>query len=950
MTERLSNTANQYIGSVKQTVGETFGYSDLAARGVAQKSQAESQEQTRGMTNDTATKSQQHYLKQYLLGIQIKEEFELLQRDPYQTLPHLGGPFDPKDEHAESTTPFLRYLFESIVMPFPFLTNTKHEPWPKLQQFLEEWAKVETGNGVEHEEMVRRKHIRKKCERAMVMMYSMAIKTPEQRAQEAKEEELRKQQGLEDNFRDLKLDSTVPTKNPTPTTGPAVIHGVRINLAGIRVVREKRHVREHDHAEFLISSTLPDGKEYIVARRHARFRRLYVSLREHFPQFEFPLPPAKLSAKSRFNGTKVAWEKDRISLRGYLRNLARVSPKVVTSSVFTDFLTKDTVTLTEDEMKDVQTRAALDKHRMEQQSKFDQEVANKVKEIDSHLNQVKVDLLQPGGISRLFSALRQYDKVEDLPSLYRIVFEWGCMNFASTLYHMFTASDDAIINFAQLKRTQMLMPYRTMWGILKISNPMAMMKGIVDLFLAQPFGKRSLMQRIISVNIQEEIAEYKKDVTHLEGAIGDPALCEKIKNYVQAPKTVVDNVFSNGVPNDITSLGFIMDILKSDQILPSLQPAQIKRVLDSQQQLDGQRGASVEGDRFSDQSDEDDHNDGSDDYSSSDASVSDASVSDSPSGYLYRSSSKRSLIQMTSQQTNLMRCLQQLLVTQLRIQDKERLIGLVFQGVTAEILKELMAIFYEPLLEVYKSANVADSLMDVKDFADELLKIVEQADINDNDCSGKPTIATLYLNLAKKHLPNFYKFVHSVHKLNNGLFQDLLEWVESTITFMRTGYARTGIDYKTQEEIRVTVDLIDFVRVNVERPQWEELQREAQSLQEYFILMKERKREEVVRRMAGFDHTMEGCQSSEGSLVRDAQDRERERMTMGLRGIGMQQEDVDELEMMSYHNQGSEDVDDDEHGDHQRNALKAPKVPVIDTLKGPFIKLMDRALFQSARE
>lgn len=41
MTERLSNTANSYIGGAKQTLGQTLGFSDLAANGAAQKAQAE---------------------------------------------------------------------------------------------------------------------------------------------------------------------------------------------------------------------------------------------------------------------------------------------------------------------------------------------------------------------------------------------------------------------------------------------------------------------------------------------------------------------------------------------------------------------------------------------------------------------------------------------------------------------------------------------------------------------------------------------------------------------------------------------------------------------------------------------------------------------------------------------------------------------------------------------
>lgn len=41
MTERLTNTANQYIGAAKQTIGQTLGYPDVAADGARQKSEAE---------------------------------------------------------------------------------------------------------------------------------------------------------------------------------------------------------------------------------------------------------------------------------------------------------------------------------------------------------------------------------------------------------------------------------------------------------------------------------------------------------------------------------------------------------------------------------------------------------------------------------------------------------------------------------------------------------------------------------------------------------------------------------------------------------------------------------------------------------------------------------------------------------------------------------------------
>ncbi|KAF9375945.1 hypothetical protein CPB97_011143 [Podila verticillata] len=935
--------------------------------------------------NSLLSTSQEHYLKKYLLTVLINNELDRLQKHPYETLPNLGGPFDLLDEHADSTTPFLRYLFESLVVPFPFLTTSRGALWPKLQLFMDEWAKIEAGNGVEREEMIRRKRLKNKGEKSLVLMYSMAIKTVEQRAQEKQDLKLRLEQ-LRNNINDsLKPHLTVEKRlqnmdlntseedkthngsqtqdqhdqpqasspSPSPSRSRSVspppsscIHGVRMNVVGVRVITEKRHIREHEHAEYIVSSSFADGQEYVVARRHGRFRKLHYTLRQEFPKLDFPYPPSKYVVKSGASAIRTAREKDRISLRGYLHALAKVAPEVVNSTCFTDFLTKDAINLTEDEAKDVQARVALDEHRMAQQAKFDKEVARKVDELDEQLKKVKLDLLQPGGVSRLFSAFKYIENVNDLPPLYQSVFEWGCMNFASTLYHVFTSSDDAAINFTQLKRTHWLMPYRTMWGILKVSNPMAMMKGMMDLFLAQPFGSRSLMQRIISGNMQEEVSDYKKEISRIEASIGDIALCEKIRNYVYAPKAVIASIFADDESYDITEMSLVMDVLRSDQITPVLTPIQIKRVWDAQQKLEQERQEKerlYKESRCGSTSTE--TSEWIDDFSENDSVDEDpqpvaVGVEKDHKGQ-YQPDYQSQCEESEYDEFNLIQQLQNLLVAHLRIRDKERLMGLVFQGVTGEIFKEVIAIFYQPLVKVYKSANVADSLFDVKYFVDELIKIVEQAEVNDTGKdSGRPSTATLYLNLVRKHLPSFYKFVHQVHRQDDGIFHDLLEWIESIITFMRTGFARGRIDYKTEEELRATVDLDAFVKAHVDASQWDQLQGEAEELRVYFSEVKDRKKEQV-RQMAGLDRASRSAESSGASM-----ESESERVANELRGIGLQQEDVDELELMNYDGFKGEEEDtvDGEQG------LRVPKVPLVDTLRVPFVGLANEIMFRTARE
>lgn len=48
---------------------------------------------------------------------------------------------------------------------------------------------------------------------------------------------------------------------------------------------------------------------------------------------------------------------------------------------------------------------------------------------------------------------------------------------AATVFQTFVASDDASTTLLQLKRLHGLMPYFVLKGILRVSNPMAMIRG-----------------------------------------------------------------------------------------------------------------------------------------------------------------------------------------------------------------------------------------------------------------------------------------------------------------------------------------------------------------------------------------------------------------------------------------------------------------------------------------
>lgn len=79
-----------------------------------------------------------------------------------------------------------------------------------------------------------------------------------------------------------------------------------------------------------------------------------------------------------------------------------------------------------------------------------------------------------------------------------------------------------------------------------------------------------------------------------------------------------------------------------------------------------------------------------------------------------------------------------------RLRDREQIIALIFevgvlisfllvgsvtkksrQGVTAELLKDILTIFYAPLAQVYRAASIGDSLSDMQSFINDLIKTVE---------------------------------------------------------------------------------------------------------------------------------------------------------------------------------------------------------------------------------
>ncbi|KAG6854805.1 hypothetical protein C0991_001232 [Blastosporella zonata] len=122
-----------------------------------------------------------------------------------------------------------------------------------------------------------------------------------------------------------------------------------------------------------------------------------------------------------------------------------------------------------------------------------------------------------------------------------------------------------------------------------------------------------------------------------------------------------------------------------------------------------------------------------------------------------------------------------------KLRDREQLIALIFEGSTADLLKDIITIFYSPLAQVYRAASIADSLSDLQNFINDLIKTVEQVEPAIVSQEDPSRTVQAFINLIQRHEQSFYHFVHKVHSKGENLFDGLMHWVELFLTVVREG-------------------------------------------------------------------------------------------------------------------------------------------------------------------
>jgi hypothetical protein len=125
---------------------------------------------------------------------------------------------------------------------------------------------------------------------------------------------------------------------------------------------------------------------------------------------------------------------------------------------------------------------------------------------------------------------------------------------------------------------------------------------------------------------------------------------------------------------------------------------------------------------------------------------------------------------------------------------------------------------------------VYNSITDFAMFADDTIKTIEACQRQEVSADPNQTVQA-FIDLCARHEDNFYKFVHEVHLHDNGLFDQLMGWLEGILEFLRHGPGgggkldmnalfQGGMDSNTIDRRKAIREINSLIKWQTARKKW----------------------------------------------------------------------------------------------------------------------------------
>lgn len=457
--------------------------------------------------------------------------------------------------------------------------------------------------------------------------------------------------------------------------------------------------------------------------------------------------------ESRSNG--LLSEKMRTSLRQYLRTLCG-DKEISSSSSLADFFGGDTISqssFSKGLKEDIERRKAVDITNLENQVQFQKLALEKTLQLRESMKALKTSVLKDEKYLLSFiQELKEKTKVVDLSPLLFSFVEWCKIYVSSTIYQVFLGNDSGYEFFTQIKRLNRLVPYSVMGQIMRFTNPIGIMKAMMDLFMAQPFGSQSLLQTMFSTVLSDDLKSQEKVIQALE-----QKMQQETSLSSEVIKCLKDCVFKNENDEIIsmeavhkesaeTTVPFSLVLLIKNGELGNLSHEAVGEVIESYSTWKAKQSSS-----------------------------SDLPFIEDQMGDRYFSNVK------------------ELLQLYIRERDKKLMRRLWQDPELSQLLKSMLTLLYEPMVKIFKVARVDIALKNFERFMNDLIKLVSNVFDGRLGTSLKFNVVESINDLVTKHQDSFLLFIHDVYQNDTeGIFEGFITWFVKIIKFLQNSKYGTG--------------------------------------------------------------------------------------------------------------------------------------------------------------
>ncbi|CDO92380.1 unnamed protein product [Kluyveromyces dobzhanskii CBS 2104] len=448
-------------------------------------------------------------------------------------------------------------------------------------------------------------------------------------------------------------------------------------------------------------------------------------------------------------------ERMRTSLRQYLRTICQ-EKEVATGTPLKLFLFSKSGRIDDIESnvtikKDMRNRELVDLTNLEHQIKFQKLAFQRSLKLQDSLKEMKTSLLKDQDfLLGLFREFKEKRDPHELSPILRDFFDWCKIYMSATVYQMFLGDDSGYELYKQVRRLHKLLPYTIMIQILRFTNPIAIMKGMMDLFMAQPFGGQSLLQTMFSTILTDDLKSQDKVIEELETVIYDnheygKEICKFFK------KAIFENedgslLNMDDVHNDVRLMGMPISVVIT------------------------MRGTEFE-------------------HVSSDA------LAELMESYTYWKNEQQNSTELVHIKSNdslsasvgvfFTRTKEYL---QLLIQERDkRLMKKLWEDPQlSQLIKSMVTLFYEPMIRIFKVARVDVAFRNFEKFMNDLISLLDNV-IDGNKGSVTVTNIVDEINeLINKHETSFYEFAHDIYVNDTqGIFEGFISWTCSILNFLQ---------------------------------------------------------------------------------------------------------------------------------------------------------------------